>query len=69
MDWSDFSTKWQQLKGSAKQTEIYGRRSLRRWNGTQDPLIARLQEKYGVSKDEAKSQAYEWLRTHQDPAA
>jgi uncharacterized protein YjbJ (UPF0337 family) len=37
--------------------------------GTRDRLIGRLQEKYGITKDEAERQAEEWFKTHQNPAA
>jgi len=37
--------------------------------GTHDRLIGRLQEKYGITKDEAERQAEEWFKTHQNPAA
>jgi uncharacterized protein YjbJ (UPF0337 family) len=37
--------------------------------GTRDRLIGRLQEKYGMTQEEAERQAEEWFRTHQNPAA
>jgi uncharacterized protein YjbJ (UPF0337 family) len=37
--------------------------------GTRDRLIGRLQEKYGMTQEEAEREAEEWFRTHQNPAA
>jgi len=70
MNWDEISGKWKQFTGSAKQ----------RWGkltdddldyvaGTRDRLVGRLQEKYGIMKDEAEQQADDWLRTHKNPAA
>jgi len=70
MNWDEIAGKWKQFKGSAKQ----------RWGkltdddldyvaGTRDKLIGRLQEKYGMIKDDAERQADEWVKTHKNPAA
>jgi uncharacterized protein YjbJ (UPF0337 family) len=70
MDWNQISGKWSQLKGSAKQQ--WGKLTdddLDYIAGTRDRLIGRLQEKYGVTKEEAERQAEEWYRTHENPAA
>jgi len=59
-----------QFKGSAKQK--WGKLTdddLDCVAGTRDRLIGRLQEKYGITKDEAERQAEEWFKTHQNPAA
>jgi uncharacterized protein YjbJ (UPF0337 family) len=70
MNWDDVSAKWMQLKGSAKQK--WGKFTdddLDYVAGTRDRLIGRLQEKYGITRDEAERQAEEWFKTHQNPAA
>jgi uncharacterized protein YjbJ (UPF0337 family) len=70
MNWDDISAKWMQLKGSAKQK--WGKLTdddLDYVAGTRDRLIGRLQEKYGMTKEEAERQAEQWFRTHQNPAA
>jgi uncharacterized protein YjbJ (UPF0337 family) len=70
MNWNDLSGKWSQFKGSAKQT--WGKFTdddLDFVAGTRDRLIGRLQEKYGMNKEEAERQAEEWFRTQKNPAA
>jgi uncharacterized protein YjbJ (UPF0337 family) len=68
MNWDEIGTKWMQFKGSAKQK--WGKLTdddLDYVAGTRDRLIGRLQEKYGMTKDEAERQAEEWFKTHQKP--
>jgi uncharacterized protein YjbJ (UPF0337 family) len=68
MTWDEIGTKWMQFKGSAKQK--WGKLTdddLDYVAGTRDRLIGRLQEKYGMTKDEAERQAEEWFKTHQKP--
>jgi uncharacterized protein YjbJ (UPF0337 family) len=68
MTWDEIGTKWMQFKGSAKQK--WGKLTdddLDFVAGTRDRLIGRLQEKYGMTKDEAERQAEEWFKTHQKP--
>jgi uncharacterized protein YjbJ (UPF0337 family) len=70
MDWDEIGAKWMQLKGSVKQH--WGKFTdddLDYVAGTRDRLIGRLQEKYGITTQEAERQADEWFKTHQNPAA
>ena len=70
MNWDDLSAKWMQVKGSAKQK--WGQLTdddLDYIAGTRDRLIGRLQEKYGMTQEQAERQAEEWFRTHKNPAA
>lgn len=64
MDWDQVQGKWKQMKGSAKT----------RWGkltdndldvvaGKRDQLIGRIQERYGIAKEEAQHQVDEWQRT------
>ncbi|MCK6453532.1 MAG: CsbD family protein [Alphaproteobacteria bacterium] len=63
MNWDVAQGNWKQLKGKVKQkwaqltdddlTTIEGRR---------DQLIGRVQERYGVAKDEAERQVRDWER-------
>ena len=70
MSWNEFGAKWQQIKGSVKQE--WGKLTdddLDYIAGTRDRLVGRLQEKYGVTKEEAERQAERWFSTHRNPAA
>lgn len=64
MNWDQVQGKWKQVKGSAKT----------RWGkltdddldviaGERDQLIGRIQERYGIAKDEAQRQVEDWNRT------
>ena len=59
MSWGDqVIGKWHQLRGSVKQE--WGKLTdddLDYIEGTRDRLVGRLQEKYGVTKEEAEEQA------------
>ena len=70
MDWNDMSGKWSIFKGSVKQK--WGKLTdddLDYVAGTRDKLVGRLQEKYGMTKEEAERQADDWFKTQKNPAA
>ena len=70
MDWRELGLKWDQLKGMAKQE--WGELTdddLDYIAGTRDRLVARLQEKYGIMKEDAELQADRWLVNRRNPAA
>jgi len=72
MNWDEITGKWMQLKGSVKQR--WGKLTdddLDYVNGTRDRLIGRLQEKYGMMKEEAERQADDWYKSNsrKNPAA
>jgi uncharacterized protein YjbJ (UPF0337 family) len=70
MNWDEVGAKWIQLKGSVKQQ--WGKLTdddLDYVAGTRDRLVGRLQEKYGITRQEAERQADDWFKTHQNPAA
>ena len=61
MNWEQIEGKWKQFKGAAKQ----------RWGkltdddldfvaGKRDQLVGKIQERYGISKDEAFRQIEQW---------
>ena len=57
--------KWKQLKGSVK--ERWGKltdEDVDVINGQHDQLIGRIQERYGIAKQEAQSQVDEWITQH-----
>jgi uncharacterized protein YjbJ (UPF0337 family) len=64
MNSDELAGKWKQLKGSAKQR--WGKLTdddLEVINGQQEVLVGRIQERYGIAKEEAKKQADGWLKT------
>jgi uncharacterized protein YjbJ (UPF0337 family) len=68
MDWDQIGAKWQQFKGWMKQE--WGNLTdddLDYVAGTRDRLVARLQEKYGVTKEEAELQQTGGLRPKRTP--
>lgn len=62
MNWERVEGQWQQLRGElktkwAKLTDD----DLKTVGGKKDQLIGKLQERYGVLKDEAERQVDEWI--------
>lgn len=65
MNTDQLQGKWKQLKGSVK--ERWGKLTdddIDVINGQHDHLIGRIQERYGIAKQEAQSQVDEWMRRH-----
>ena len=70
MSWDQVGAKWQQLKGSVKQSWAkFTDDDLDYIDGTRDRLVGRLQEKYGMTREEAERQADRWFATQQNRAA
>jgi uncharacterized protein YjbJ (UPF0337 family) len=68
MNWDEVGAKWMLFKGSVKQE--WGKFTdddLDYIAGTRDRLIGRLEEKYGMPKEEAERRADRWLTTQQNP--
>jgi len=64
MDWNRIEGSWKQFKGRAK--EKWGRLTddeLDVINGRQDQLEGKIQEGYGLSKDQAKKDVDAWFRS------
>jgi uncharacterized protein YjbJ (UPF0337 family) len=69
MNWDQVEGKWKQMRGSMKQK--WGKLTdddLDYIAGSRDKFIGRLQERYGVNKEEAQKQADQWLKTHPESA-
>lgn len=67
MNWDTIEGKWKQVKGSARQK--WGKLTdddLDYIAGSKEKFIGRLQERYGLAKDEAQRQADEWLRAQSE---
>jgi len=62
MNWDQIQGKWKQFKGSAKQQWAdLTDDDMEYINGSQDKLIGKLQERYGLQKAEAQRRANEWI--------
>ena len=64
MNWDRIEGQWKQMKGSVK--ERWGKLTdddLNVIGGKKDQLVGRLQERYGIAKDEAQTQVDEWNKT------
>ena len=64
MNWDQIQGKWKQMKGSAKQQ--WGKLTdddLDMVAGERDKLVGRLQERYGIAREEAQKRADEWSKT------
>lgn len=61
MNWDTVQGKWKQFSGQAK--ENWGKLTdddLDQAAGKRDQLIGKIQEKYGIARDEAERQVDEW---------
>jgi uncharacterized protein YjbJ (UPF0337 family) len=65
MNWDQIAGNWKQFKGKVK--EKWGDLNdddLTYIDGKRDQLIGRVQERYGIAKDEAERQVKAWERMH-----
>lgn len=64
MNWDQMEGKWKQVKGSVKTR--WGKLTdddLNVIGGQKDQLVGRIQERYGIHKDEAQQQVDDWNRS------
>ncbi len=62
MNWDQMAGKWKQFQGSVKQQ--WGKLTdddLAFIGGSRDKLVGKLQERYGLKKEEAQNRANEWI--------
>ena len=67
MNWDQVEGKWKQMKGTVRQK--WGKLTdddLDVIAGKQDQLAGKIQERYGITKEEAAKQVSEWSATLQD---
>jgi uncharacterized protein YjbJ (UPF0337 family) len=67
MNWDRIEGNWKQLKGSAK--ERWGKLTDDQLDviaGKRDNLAGKIQEAYGISKDETEKQLAEWQKRMKD---
>jgi uncharacterized protein YjbJ (UPF0337 family) len=65
MSWDRVEGNWKQFKGEIKQQ--WGKLTddeLDQIEGKRDKLVGRIQERYGIAKDEAERQVNSWERSH-----
>jgi uncharacterized protein YjbJ (UPF0337 family) len=65
MNTDQMSGKWKQMKGAAKQQ--WGKLTdddLEVIAGKRDSLVGKLQERYGMAKEDAQKKADDWLKTY-----
>ena len=63
MNWDTIAGNWKQLQGKARQQ--WGKLTdddLELVKGKRDELAGRIQERYGIAKDEAERQIDDWSR-------
>jgi uncharacterized protein YjbJ (UPF0337 family) len=64
MNWEQIGGKWSQVKGDIRQK--WGKltdNDLEVVAGSKDKLVGRIQERYGIAKEEAQRQLDEWVTT------
>jgi uncharacterized protein YjbJ (UPF0337 family) len=64
MNWDQVEGKWKQVKGTVKTR--WGKLTdddLDVISGKKDQLVGRIQERYGIKKEEAQREVDEWNRT------
>ena len=61
MNWDRAAGEWKQLKGKVKQKWAkLTDDDLTYIDGQRDQLLGRIQERYGIAKDQAEKQLKEW---------
>jgi uncharacterized protein YjbJ (UPF0337 family) len=64
MNWDQVEGKWKQVKGSMR--EKWGKLTdddVETISGSRDRFVGKLQERYGIAKEEAQKRADEWVNS------
>jgi uncharacterized protein YjbJ (UPF0337 family) len=67
MNWDQIEGNWNKAKGKVK--EQWGKLTdddIATINGKRDQLAGKVQERYGIAKDEAERQVSDWERSARD---
>ncbi|WP_142847746.1 CsbD family protein [Telmatospirillum sp. J64-1] len=65
MNWDQISGNWKQFRGKIKQQ--WGNLTdddMERMGGHRDELVGKIQERYGIGKEEAERQVSDWESRH-----
>lgn len=66
MNWDQIEDDWEQFKDRVKKKwERISHEELDIIEGKKDRLAGKLQEKYGIEKEEAEKQLHEFLNSHE----
>jgi uncharacterized protein YjbJ (UPF0337 family) len=63
MDWNQISGQWKQVKGRAKVK--WGKLTddeIDVVEGKRDQLVGKVQQRYGIAKDQAEREVDDWMR-------
>ena len=65
MNWDQIKGKWHNVKGSirAKWGDLTDD-EIEQFEGNREKMIGKIQEKYGIAKEEAEKQVEEWTKSH-----
>ena len=65
MNWDQIEGQWHQVKGSicAKWGELTDD-EIEQLDGNRETMVGKIQEKYGIAKDQAQKQVDEWMKSH-----
>jgi len=67
MNWDQVEGKWKQMRGAVKQK--WGKLTdsdLDTISGGRDQFVGRLQERYGIAREQAQKEADEWLSAYKE---
>jgi uncharacterized protein YjbJ (UPF0337 family) len=69
MNWDQVEGKWKQLKGSAKQQWAkLTDDDLTYMGGKKDQIVGRIQERYGITREQAQKEADDWAAAAKEQA-
>ena len=66
MDWNRIEGNWNQVKGKVEVKEQWGKLTdddLDEISGRREQLEGKIQERYGLAKDQAEKEIDDWYRT------
>jgi len=65
MNWDQIEGKWHEVKGSirAKWGELTDD-EIEELDGNREKMVGKIQQKYGVAKEEAEKQVDDWTKGH-----